>query len=436
MTVRTSQQPAEPIGAERRKRTGQRTARFDLHDGTPFWPRRDGIIAVHPPLKSDERCDVVVVGAGITGALIALELTRRGMDVVVVDRRDAAGGSTSASTAMLQYEIDELLVDLTGALGRDAAETAYQECNRGIALVERATQAVGQSCGFRRSPSVFIAPKASGMKTLRAEFSARESAGFRVIWLDESELRSKWGLTGRAAIESEEGASVDPYALGLHALAVVQRRGARVFDRTEIVDFQFSSRRARLTTNRNATITARHVVLATGYEVAALLPNLPIMLNSSFALVSEPIERLEAKYPDGLLWWDHDDPYLYGRTTDDGRMLIGGKDESYRDPLRRRRALTTKTRALAASMAKRLPDLTDVEVAFSWAGTFAETTDGLAYIGSHSKFPLCQFALGFGGNGITYSALAAQYIADDIDGTGAPEAARLFDLERPVIRPS
>jgi len=387
-------------------------------------------------MKSDEPCDVAIVGAGITGALIALELTKRGVDVLVVDRRDAAGGSTSASTAMLQYEIDELLVDLTAALGRDAAETAYRECNRGIDLVERATQAVGQPCGFRRSPSVFIAPRPSDVRTLQAEFDARSDAGFQVSWLDENALRSKWGLTGRAAIESEEGASVDPYALALHALVAVQRRGGRVFDRTEIVDFQFSPRRARLTTSRGPTITARHVVLATGYEVAALLPDLPIVLNSSFALVSEPIERLEARYPDGLLWWDHDDPYLYGRTTDDGRMLIGGKDESYRDPLRRRRAMPTKTRALAASMSKRLPDLTDVEVAFSWAGTFAETPDGLAYIGSHSKFPLCQFALGFGGNGITYSALAAQYIADDIDGTGTSAAAQLFNLERPVVQPT
>ena len=75
------------------------------------------------------------------------------------------------------------------------------------------------------------------------------------------------------------------------------------------------------------------------YEVERLLPDQPFTLNSSFALVTEPIPTLDSTYPDGLLFWDHDDPYLYGRTTDDGRLLIGGKDESYRDPLRRRRAL-------------------------------------------------------------------------------------------------
>jgi glycine/D-amino acid oxidase-like deaminating enzyme len=97
---------------------------------------------------------------------------------------------------------------------------------------------------------------------------------------------------------------------------------------------------------------------------------------------------------------------------------------------------STKSRALAGLVPKRFPDLADVEVAFDWCGTFAETPDGLAYIGSHSRYPRCQFALGFGGNGITYSALAAQYIADSIDGTGACDGARLFDLERPERHPS
>lgn len=409
---------------------------MNLHDGTPFWPRRDGILAVHPPVSEDLRCDVLVVGAGITGSLVALELTRRGLDVVIVDRRDAGGGSTAASTALLQYEIDELLIDLARTIGWDDALAAYQECNRAIDLIERVTQTVGHNCGFRRSPSVFTAIRKSDISVLHREFEARDFAGFDVTWLDETALDARWGMTGCAAIESQRGASVDPYLLCFHALAAVQRRGGRVFDRTEVVGFEFSQRRARMATSRDTTITARHVVMATGYEVEQLLPNQPISLHSTFALVTEPLAELDQRFPDGLLFWDHDDPYLYGRTTDDSRLLIGGKDEDYRDPLRRRRALPTKTRALVNSVSRRFRNLGPIEVAFSWCGTFAETPDGLAYIGTHSGFPRCQFALGFGGNGITYSALAAQYIADAIDGTGVPDVARLFRLERPPAHPT
>ena len=78
----------------------------------------------------------------------------------------------------------------------------------------------------------------------------------------------------------------------------------------------------RLSTNRGHVVTAKHVVIAAGYEVDTLLPDLAISLHSSFALVTEPIDGLDRRYPDGVLFWDHDDPYLYGRTTDDGRLLV------------------------------------------------------------------------------------------------------------------
>lgn len=407
---------------------------MDLHDGTPFWPRRDGILGVHPPLTADASCDVVVVGAGITGALIALELVHRGLDVVVLDRRDAGGGSTSASTSMLQYEIDELLVDLGEVIGVEHAALAYRECSRGIDLVERATQSIGHSCRFRRSPSVFMAIRQGDVEVLRRERDARASAGFDVELLDRSELESRWGLIGRAAIQSSAGASVDPYLLCHRALARSVEWGASVHDRTEVVDYDFGPRRVRLGTNRGCTVSAKHAVMATGYEIERLLPELPMAINTTFALVSEPIDGLHRTFPDGLLFWDLDDPYLYGRTTDDSRIIVGGKDEHYRDPLRRRRAMPAKTRALAQAVPRRLPRVGEIEVAYSWSGTFAETPDGLAYIGGHSRFPRCQFALGFGGNGITYSALAAQYIADAVTGADPDDGAALFALERPSAR--
>ena len=409
---------------------------MDLHDGTPFWPKRDGLPSVYGRLRSDEVCDVVVVGGGITGSLIALELTKRGADVVVLDRRDAGGGSTSASTAMLQYEIDELLVDLTRAIGAERATTAYRECARGIDLVERATQDIGENCSFRRSPSIFMAIKSRDLKTVVSEMDARRSAGFAVRWLDAEELRDRWGLVALGAVESEVGGSVDPFLLCHHAMRTVCGRGSRVYGRTEAVDFDFSARRVTVTTDSGAKVRAKHAVFATGYEIENLLPELPFTLHSSFAVVTQPMPVLSRTYPNGMLFWDYDDPYLYGRTTDDDRMLIGGKDGRYRDPLRRRRALPTKARSLMGDLARRLPDLQDIEFGYSWCGTFAETPDGLAYLGGHPNYRRCQFALGFGGNGITYSALGAQYIADALLGGNASPEQDIFRLDRPMVRPS
>src|SRR3954471_2982948 len=77
---------------------------MDLLSPRPLWPIIDGIPRVFPPLETDVDCDVVVMGAGISGALIAWHLTEAGMDTVVIDRRAVAHGSTAGSTSLLQYE--------------------------------------------------------------------------------------------------------------------------------------------------------------------------------------------------------------------------------------------------------------------------------------------------------------------------------------------
>jgi len=85
---------------------------MDLKSGYPYWIVKNGLLGAFPTLRADRHCDVLVVGAGITGALIADRLSGTGLDVCVIDRREAAWGSTSASTGLLQYEIDTELQEL------------------------------------------------------------------------------------------------------------------------------------------------------------------------------------------------------------------------------------------------------------------------------------------------------------------------------------
>ena len=63
-------------------------------------------------MRKDVVSDVLIVGAGITGVLIAHACIGAGLNVVIVDRRKGANGSTSATTSMLQYEIDAPLYQL------------------------------------------------------------------------------------------------------------------------------------------------------------------------------------------------------------------------------------------------------------------------------------------------------------------------------------
>lgn len=94
---------------------------MNLRSTEPWWLLRNGIAYDYPPLRKSVRCDVAIVGGGITGALIADRLTARGATVVVVDRRSIGEGSTAASTALLQYDVDQPLVQLARTVGIDRA---------------------------------------------------------------------------------------------------------------------------------------------------------------------------------------------------------------------------------------------------------------------------------------------------------------------------
>jgi hypothetical protein len=86
----------------------------------------------------------------------------------------------------------------------------------------------------------------------------------------------------------------------------------------------------------------------------------------------------------------HGTPYLYLRTTPEGRVIGGGEDEHFVSAKRRDALISEKTRTLVKKFGQLFPDV-PLEVAYSWAGTFGETKDGLAYIGSIRGF--CRAAL-------------------------------------------
>jgi glycine/D-amino acid oxidase-like deaminating enzyme len=148
-------------------------------------------------------------------------------------------------------------------------------------------------------------------------------------------------------------------------------------------------------------------------------------------MVSEPLAHF-AGWWERCLLWETARPYLYLRTTDDGRAIVGGEDDPFRNPDRRDRLVPEKADRLARRFREMFPAI-ELEIAYAWAGTFGETEDGLAYIGAVPEAPSCFFALGFGGNGVTCSAVAAEIIRDAIQRRPNTEA-HLFRFDRQAPR--
>jgi glycine/D-amino acid oxidase-like deaminating enzyme len=117
-----------------------------------------------------------------------------------------------------------------------------------------------------------------------------------------------------------------------------------------------------------------------------------------------------------VLLWDTADPYHYARWTPDRRLILGGDDEPRKRGHNRERALARHAPALASHLASLYPVLDGVEPDYAWEGLFATTPDGLPYIGTHRQYPRHLFALGYGGNGMTFGYLAAEILRRSVLG--------------------
>ena len=201
----------------------------------------------------------------------------------------------------------------------------------------------------------------------------------------------------------------------------------RAYDRTAVSAVERRKGSAVLRTGRGPTVTARRVVFATGYESQRYLRRSAGPLHSTFAAISEPLEPFPP-WPDRCLIWETARPYFYLRTTADDRVIIGGADVPFSNDRRRDGMIKRKTKRLVRRFNELFPH-TEFEVAYAWAGTFGETKDGLAYVGRSPERPDDYFALGYGGNGITMSVVAAGLIADDYMGRKNPDA-RIFRFGR------
>jgi glycine/D-amino acid oxidase-like deaminating enzyme len=389
---------------------------------------RDGLPAAFPPLTRNASCEVAIIGGGISGSMIAQALTEAGFDTLVLDRREVAHGSTAGNTGLLLYELDQPLHRLARTFGRERATRVFRRCCEAIARLERIVRASRLDCGFERKPSLHLAATRAHVARLRREYEALQEGGFEVEWWPRARIAAESTLPHPAAILTRQAAQLDAYRLTYGLLLAAQHAGARVHDRTAVARWTFRRNGVDLFTSRGARVRARWLVVATGYESEKFLPARVGVLHSTFVLASEPIADFAGWPGDRCLMWDTGDPYLYLRTTADGRAMIGGYDEPFRDPRARDRLLGAKVAALQRRFRQFFPKI-PLEVATAWAGTFGTSADGLPFIGSHARVPHTLFALGFGGNGTTFSIIAAEIIRATLEGRVDPDAA-LFGFER------
>lgn len=400
-----------------------KTIKDDLRTGSPFWLKTPNVTVETDQMPERDHFDAIIVGAGISGALVAEALTRQGRKVLILDRRAPVRGSSPASTAMIQHEIDIPMIHHVRDMGTTKANAVWRRSAKAVQDLVDLVQDLGLDCSMQPKQALYLTGNILGSRAMQDEAETRQKAGIRAEYLNAPALRERFGIDRTGAIVSNASASANPAQMTAGLLKVAQSRGAIILSDTEVTDMAERPGSVALATAAGQVLTADHAVFCTGYEFLPAMQSATHQITSTWALASEP-GIAHPDWLDDFLVWEAAEPYLYYRTTPEGRLIVGGEDEDSPDRNDDPTLLNKKARAIC----DKLRDLAGIDIgkpAYVWSAAFGNTTDGLPIIDRVPDHDRVFAVMGFGGNGITFSMIAAQVIAAAIAGKPDPDA-KLF----------
>lgn len=359
----------------------------------------------------------------MTGAMIAHAFAEHGTAVTVVEAARVGRGSTAASTALLLQEPDYDLGALSKKYGADVARRVWllsrTAAREFIATVRR----LKIDCDLVERDSLYYTLNDERARQLQRELKQRRAARLGGEWLGPDALLRAGGIRGAGAIRTSGNAQLNPLRACLGFLRAAQKDGATIFERSAINRIRSIDGGVRLY-SAGGTIDALRVVIATGYATRYFRPlagrfdmrHTYVMATNRFT----PRQRRRIGL-DRIMLWDTERPYHYVRWTPDDRLLLGGEDRRVQPGARRSLQFAAAIRDLKEYFLERYPILDEVGIARAWEGLFAMTPDGLPYLGPHRRYPQHAFALGYGGNGMTFAALAARILLEQWQGLRSPD---------------
>ena len=356
--------------------------------------------------------DVVIIGAGLSGAATAYACAAAGLKTLVLEAERIGRGIAGRSAGLLLPEPGPAFRDVEQAHGLRDARTAFESWRRaaldGAALLRR----LNVKCGLQPVVPLVIADR-DDEKRLRREFDARSKAGVDGTWLTRKLLARMTAPDAPAAIRMRDAFTLDPYRACLGLASAAAARGAVICERSRVSKVAFTRKHVDVIAE-GATIRASKAIVTTGtatLEFRQLRRH--FKRRESYLVLTEPMPAAMRKQIGArdTTYRDTREPHRRVRWTDDDRILVGGATQDEVPEKKRSEVLVQRTGQLMYELLTMYPVISGLMPEYGWEVVTGETADGLMYVGQHRNYPHHLFALGGGGDSVTGAFLAARILA-------------------------
>ena len=380
------------------------------------------------PISADVDVDVAIIGSGFTGLSCALHLAREhGIKATVLEANRAVWGCTSRNGGQAQLASGRLSrSQWIARWGIGTAKRLHAEILDAMGTFKALADEF--DCDAQPGGHLYVAHKPSALAKLEAEAKElRETFDYPCEILSRDALHERYMREDEAVggMHEPEGIGVHPLKLAYGYLRAARAGGAKVHPASPVTGWETRGGIHHLHTP-GGTVKARAVAVATGgYTSQVLHPRLrsrimPILSNSMVTRPLTPDEIGACNFRTHEVITDTRTLRFYYRLLPDNRLQIGSRAAiTGADAANPRHA-----RLLHEGIARKFPPLAGIEVDYSWWGWVDVSHDMMPRVTRADGGADVFYALGYGGNGVMYSAQAGRRMAQLV--AGQPDGA--FDL--------
>ena len=366
-------------------------------DNLSYW-RDTAQTASYEKLTGQEKYDIAIIGAGLTGITTAVLLVQSGAKVAVVEADRVGSGTTGNTTAKITIQHGLKYHTLAG----DNA-LAYAAANR-IGL-DRMASFVSEhtiDCDFKRLPSYIYTRKKADVHEIEKEARACDHLGLKCRMDTQTDLP----FDIERAIVMDDMAQFHPLKY-LYALAdIFVQRGGRIYEQSQVMDVERGQ--SCVITTGSGQIKADTVVMGTNYPISDFRGLFFIKLHQERSYIIST----DAKDVDvGGMYINAGQPVNSIRMHR-GQLMLGGYGH--------KTGMEDDTKSGFSSLRDLLhTDFSDAQAkpGYQWAAQDSIPLDGMPYIGAIAKMPDIYVATGYAKWGMTNATAAAMMIADSITGS-------------------
>ena len=333
-----------------------------------------------PKLEGSLRTDVLIVGGGLAGILCAWNMTRVGIDCILIEENRIMHGVSGRTTAKITSQHGMIYHELLNRFGVERARMYWQANEEALDIYRKLAEITS---GVLEPQNSYIYAT-DGIEKLEAEMEAYNILKIPARW--ETSLPLPFSVSG--ALSFADQAQAHPLKLIAHL-----SQGLKIYENTKAI--QFYGNRVQ---TQNGTITAEKIIITTHFPILNRHGGyfLKLYQQRSYVIAVDNAEKVDGMYLDCA------ENGLSIRSTGKWLLLGGGghrtgkKGNGWRLP--------------QEAAAKYYPQAKTVA---HWATQDCMTLDGMPYIGQYSKAtPNLYVATGFGTWGMSTSMVAATILTD------------------------